>query len=303
VVRRPYLLALPVLLDLALAFAPALTFPELGRRVGQALTDFLLSASLSPDTLVAAGTQLGSLTAALQSWNVLGLLAWQLPTLSAPVFGSPPAPAGATLTSVALGLFAAGGFMVVGLLLAAAYLRRIALAAVRDESRARGASYPAPSLSQEALATGHGWLHLTLLRVMQAIAVVFFLVVGGGMAAGLGGVGFLFAGAVFGAAILAYVLTFLAEEAVFAGRATAWRAVGESYRIARANGGALVRLWLVVSVVTYGFDLLWAPLTGSAIGDVAAILGNAFLATGLAASVMVFYLDRRAQQAAVAQQA
>jgi hypothetical protein len=76
------------------------------------------------------------------------------------------------------------------------------------------------------------------------------------------------------------------------------RAVWRSFVVVqRALWGAL-GLWLITTLVVLGFDVIWSTLAGGgSIGLVLAIVGSAYITTGLAAAHLVFFRNRSTQLA------
>ena len=74
-------------------------------------------------------------------------------------------------------------------------------------------------------------------------------------------------------------------------RQALWRSFNVVYR----NFWVTIGLALLVSLILWGFDLIWQRLAvASPLGVLAAIVGNAVLVTGLTAARLIFYQERSA---------
>lgn len=279
VVRRPYLLIPPVALDL---------WYWLGDRFTPApLLEALLSAArqggaLAPATVTDLRTLEGDL-------NLFSLLALGMRVLLPGLAG----------TSVARpwpqGVFDVGGWPLVllsalvlsfaGLFCLAFYLAGVAQA-VRDEPfdvrtlLRRVPVYWLRLLGLGALIGGLlGLLGLPVLFLAGVLALV-----GANPTALLA----LFIFPVF----LLYCYLALAPEAIVVSDVGPFKAVKLSVGIVRRNFWAMLGLLGATFLIAEGFPLLWMQLTRQVAGVPLAIVGNAFLGTGLTAAAMYFYRDR-----------
>lgn len=298
ITRRPILALIPVLVDLALLTTPGLRSEALSSQAYAYFTRAVTSSPSGPDALLAAGVQLEQVRKGVANWNLLGVLAWQVPTLTGPVITLRESQAvrtarglGATLGLLAL--LAAGSLLLAGL-----YLGRVA-EAVRAGSA--GAAKPvgeatAPSPGGSLLGSLRGLARnvarLTGLRAMQGAILAALGALGVGAFATLPGVGTSIALLAVLAALAAFLFLFVAEEAIFLGGAPAWAAARESARIVQRHFGAMLGMWVLIGVIGVGLRLVWFAISGSTVGALAAMLGNAYVVTGLTAAVFVFYADR-----------
>jgi hypothetical protein len=77
-------------------------------------------------------------------------------------------------------------------------------------------------------------------------------------------------------------------------------AVARSVNVVRANFKSTLGLIVLVFVIWFGLTLVFVRLTGTTIGALVAMAANAFVGTGLTAAMFIFYRERvRAWQAAV----
>jgi hypothetical protein len=307
ITRRPILALIPVLVDLVLLLTPGLRSEALSSQAYAYFTRAVTNAPSGPDALLAAGVQLGQVRDGVARWNLLGVLAWQVPTLSGPVITLRESQAvrtarglGATLGLLAL--LAAGSLLLAGL-----YLGRVADAvragsadAVRAGSAGTAkpggeATTPSPevSLLSSLRRMARNVARLTGLRAIQGAILVALAALGIGAFATLPGVGTSIALLAVLAALVALLFLFVAEEAIFLGGATAWAAARESARIVRRHFVAMLGMWVLIGVIGVGLRLVWFAISGSTVGALAAMLGNAYVVTGLTAAVFVFYGDRK----------
>ncbi len=264
--RRPWLLGIPIVLDLFLWLGPHLTVQALATRLNVQ----------NPD--------LEGLAAALAEVNVLGLLAWR--------FGSAIGPARlGEAGSFDLGSVAGLALVIAGLLAVGLALFSVFYAAVVEAAQGRRLSLP--ELGRRAgrgfLSLSAFWLPLLLLTGVLA-ATIAGLAATGPAGQAVAGVVVLFAAA---GALMLWVFLYLVQPAVFAARLSAPAAVAESVRVVKANLGATIRLFALVMVITFGTGLVWQGFDGSGVGVLVAIVGNAYVVTGLTVAVPLFYIDRR----------
>jgi len=78
------------------------------------------------------------------------------------------------------------------------------------------------------------------------------------------------------------------------------RAIRASFNIVRHNILSTIWLWIMLWFVPLGMGLIWASLVQSPVGLVVALLGSAYIGSGLLAAHMAFYRERlRRWQAAM----
>lgn len=93
----------------------------------------------------------------------------------------------------------------------------------------------------------------------------------------------------------AYVYTGFAPEAISLGRAGPLRAIYHSVGVVRRDLAGTLGLLLLSFVIANGLGLVWRQIAVSPPGVALAILGSAYVGSGLAAARMVFYRDRLAR--------
>jgi len=95
-------------------------------------------------------------------------------------------------------------------------------------------------------------------------------------------------------ALIIWVLFYLffAQAAIFVSEASALQAMRLSFSVIRQNFWPSLFLILLVNLLVLGTRIIWTLVMQNPLGMVAAILGNAYIATGLTAGAMAFYQDR-----------
>jgi hypothetical protein len=281
VLKRPWLIVLPLLLDLFLWQGPKLSMSAV---VDQWQTTL---SSLSTDLAATGGAGSEAYTESLdallddtvRSTNLFGALVWTMlgvpnVTGSLPILpGDSPLQITTTwqLSLVQLAILATG------LLLAALYLNLVA-SAVRDES---------PTLAGLAGATARTWTRLALVAVPVALAIISTLVV-------LTLLGILALVLAMGFLWILVCIAFV-PQGIALGRQGAWGAVISSYLVVRTNLWPTLGLLILTNLLSSGLGLIWMRLAGpSTMGTLAAILLSATVGTSLTAAMFLFYRDRLA---------
>lgn len=276
--RRLWLLAIPVGLDLFLWQGPRLTASTIVRGW---FAPLLAESSALPADASLVAERLREAMEALSGFNLVGLLSLGLvavPSYLAVRAGQGPStdlPDGGAVAIASVVL------LVLGALLAAFYY-----AAIADEVRGGG---PADLMAR----VPRGWIRLLALTVLflaasMALGVPTAVVVGLAPAlAPLALVG------VWGVALVGQFYLFFTPEAMFVDDVGPLTAARCSLRLASRHVGAALRLILLTVLIGVGMGVVWDALAGTPLGMVAAIVGSAYISTGLIAAAMIFYRDRR----------
>jgi hypothetical protein len=90
----------------------------------------------------------------------------------------------------------------------------------------------------------------------------------------------------------AYVYTGFAPEAITVGRAGPLRALYKSVHVVRRDLGGTLGLLLLSFVIASGLGVVWRQLAVSPPGLALAIIGSAYVGSGLAAARLQFFRDR-----------
>lgn len=277
--RRLWLLAIPVGLDLFLWQGPRLTASTIVRGW---FAPLLAESSTLPADASQVSERLREAMEALSGFNLVGLLAFGLvgiPSYLAVRAGQGPATElldGATVALMAAAL------LVLGALIAAAYYTLIA-----DE--VRGGSGRAADFTARV---ARGWVRLLALTLLflagsMALGVPTALVVG--LAPALAPLAL---AGVWVVALVGQFYLFFTPEAMFVDDVAPLPAARRSLQLASRHFGAALRLILLTVIIGVGMGVVWDALSGTPLGMVAAIVGSAYISTGLIAAAMIFYRAR-----------
>ena len=282
---RPWIVLIPVLLDLFFWFGPRISISPL---IGQVLSQPAIPRDLGPNGGQSFESVRQTILSAADDLNMLALLSpgWiSVPSIM-PLLGGGRGPF-TFVNSWAAALGVAVGALLGGSLLGCFY-RSIIAQHVRDD---------ALTPSQLPGQAFRAWLRLIgliLLLVGVGIVVgvpVLFLVAGATLLAReLGS---------FGMALLLTIVLwlqlylFFAPDAIFVSRVGPFQAIRRSVAVVRANFWAAVRIVVLITIILLGMGQVWAALAARAPwGPALGILGNAYIASGLVAASMLFYRER-----------
>jgi hypothetical protein len=279
--RHPRILAIPVLLDLFFWFGPRLSLAPLVRQTVDDGSSGVAGALIEGYS----GSEAAFIEAG-ESFNLLSLLSLHYPGI--PSFMATRETAGAIIgvgsAPVAMLLFLL--LPALGIGLAALYYTLIAQRVMgrEDESTARVIAR-----------TWRSWgrlLRFLLLLAGVSIAAgvpLLFLALLAGEAGGLMG---LLVTALWVAAIWAQFYLFFLVDAVVISDVGAIQAARNSISVVRRYLGASLGLVVVIWIITMGMPIVWNALAGSVPGTLVGILGNAYVAVGMAAASMIYYRNR-----------
>jgi len=292
VFTRPWIIVIPVLLDMFLWLGPRLTAAPLFQQFIA-----IIAANQPPN---ATPEMIQNLDAAKQVWlaagdkfNIFAVLAFAavgMPSLigsdapSPSIYHVPPPHYSISGGAAFLGLLAI--FIAAGIFLGSIYLEMIAQG-VRREPR-NPAVFPTRALKS--------FLTVGILIVFATIGSLIALIPFGLGAA----VAALFDQSVatflllLGLMLLMWAALYLAfaVPAIFVSGANAWQAVVSSVAVFRYNFWSAIGLLFLVILVDQGFQIIWQVFLASTWGIITADLANAFLGSALIAATMLFYNDR-----------
>jgi hypothetical protein len=288
--RRPWLLAVPVLLDLFLWFGPRLSVAPL-------IADFLrvtaTPADLSPDYVQAIDQARQALTLMGGQLNLMGLLAagfLGLPSLiSITALGTDFLPAGQVAFQISSGLAAIPVvllLMVLSVWIAALYLASLAQT-IREGHVTR------PTLVRQVW--WMGWRLTMWLGFILAIAIIagFPAMLALGVAAVVNtDLASFFTGLVWLAVMWVAVYMFFVVPSVSLGQAGVGRSIWNSLNVVRRNLGSALGLVVVINLIQRGLPMIWDMFAADAWALPISIVGNAYIGTGLMAACMIFYGQR-----------
>jgi hypothetical protein len=94
----------------------------------------------------------------------------------------------------------------------------------------------------------------------------------------------------------AYVYAGFAPEAISIGRAGPLRALYQSAHVVRRDLSGTLGLLLLSFVILSGLGVVWRQLAATPLGLACAILGSAYVGSGLSAARLVFYRERERRE-------
>lgn len=290
--RQLWLLFIPLFLELSVSLAPRVTAgpvveqafrvyegslqsvqQELGGNIGGMEVESMLS-----ETKEAAKS--------LSSFNLLSILLWQVPTLTGGALAILSVSKGLQISAFWPLAATIVGLTALGLLLAAVYFTAVA-------TPIRGEGY-LPTLFYARLR--RNWT-----RLMGYYALLAFVLLAGAVVAAMllglvslinQGLASLLTGLLFALALLGVLYLFFADEAIIVGDARALAAPRLSTMLVYRNYWASLGLAVLTGVILGGTHLVWQAISGTAPGILVALVGNAYISTGITAAIMMFYRDR-----------
>lgn len=286
--RSPWVLLVPILLDLFLWLGPQISLAPV---VDRAVSSMAASAEWANGSGRNVDTLRRSVIDSMDAFNVLALLTGpslvSIPSVAI-VTGGRGTLHWAEDALTALGWL--GGALVGGLMLGSLYRAWLARQVLGEDF------IVAHILGEAVSACGRACL---LMLLMIGVALLFGLplaVILGGAAAisrDLLSMGLF----IVSIAVMAVVLYLaFALDAVFVSRVGPLQAVKNSVAVVRTSFWPTVMLLGLVLVILMGMGRLWEILASMASwGMYLGILGNAYIASGLLAASMAFYRDRHAR--------
>ncbi|MCL4487219.1 MAG: hypothetical protein M1132_09130 [Chloroflexi bacterium] len=291
VVRRPWILLIPVALDLFLWLGPQLS----AQPVFQQLASFVSAASVQgapPEALQNVEALKSALQTAGEQFNVFSLLALfaiGMPTLMG--LGTPPADflSRTAVYPIRDGLVLLGWvglFGLVGLFLATVYLQILAGTVKSDAPKQQSF---APRLARSYL----NILALIIFGIVGALALMVPFAIGATLVSFVNeGLGSFFI--VVGSFVLLWAALYLAFAipAIFVGGASVFEAIANSISVFRYNFWSALALVFLIYLLQMGFSVIWDQFLNTTWGVLIDVIANAFLGTALVAAEMLFYDDR-----------
>ena len=292
--RRLWVLVLPILLDVLLLSGPGISVNAL---VARALVAVEQSSSAEvavkpPAEAAESSEQLRTVIKSFQDTNLLGLLAWQIPSVVGATATTPlPKIRGPIISEPGSALPLLGqalGLGVLSLLGGSFYLAGLAGGVRREAFR----------LGQWAALAARGWLSFLALYAGVALAALPVLAVGLGLSLLMGMLSPVLASLASGvmgagAITLAFYLYFT-DDALFLVGAWPLRAMKLSAALVVRHFGSTMGLFLLANLILVGLPLALRLVVEHPAGMAAAALGHAYVASGITAGGMVFFYQRLA---------
>lgn len=291
---RLYLLVIPILLDLFLWFAPRLSIAPALEGLAELYRQAAQMEELSGD-LVAMAEQASDLMGQVgQQSNLFNLIVsstlFHVPSVM--ILIEPLPTASVRELSGAFGI----GFLTLGLSFVGLYVGVLYFGLLGDglpigngaKSRS-GAEFVALSLRRLMrtllLVVAVIFLFLAIL-IPTSLGVTFIAIISPALASLLMA---LLSGLIF----IALFYLYFATAGIVLDDLSTMDAVGRSVRLMRSYFWPAVGFIILINLIGRGFSLIWVPLMDFApIGILVAIVGNAYIGTGLAMALLVFYRTR-----------
>lgn len=286
--RHPWVLLIPILLDVFLWLGPQFTAAQL---VSQALGRAVPLIESEARTLVISQAQQQDIVQAFEQFNLLATLAsWLVgvPSLVA-VLGIRDPVRSAPVESWGLVVLILGSGTLGGMLLGSFYYSILAQQ-IRDG---------AVSLVRLLGLAMRSWLRVLLfLLILAGLGTLFGLPIGflaatATMASpALGSLAF---SAVMMALIWTAIYLFFVPDAIFVSQVGPLQAIKNSVAVVRSSLWAAIGIVVLITVVLLGMGRVWELVSQRVVepwGLGLGILGNAYIASGLVAASMCFYRER-----------
>jgi len=287
--RRPWLIALPVALDIGLWAAPKLSMVSLTRAV---VSDLMTAATgVSPDALQGLREQGQMLLEMAESTNVASLIVSSYLGMPSLAVGEMTSFFGRARQVIelqgGLGLVAlVGVLLLAGVFLAAGYLGLIAQV-VRD-GHVTWSSLLAQMPRYWLRLIGAG-LIITLALMSFGLPAMLLVALFGSISPSLAS---LFLGLVVFLALWVFIYMLFVPEAILLGEDNVLKAIWHSALVMRSSFWPALGLLVLSNIIAEGLLYVWQMLAVTASGAVVAIVANAFIGTGLTAAFFVFYRER-----------
>ncbi len=286
ITERPWVVAIPVLLDLWYWQGPRLSIAPIFEQIGQFLARS--APATMPPGLVDMSVMQNMLDTLGQQSNLFSLL-------SASFLGVPSLMAGGGSDSSRiieihgwLAMVGLGGLlMLAGLAIGCMYLTLIAQGLGEQPVETGGLLHQAGAMWVRVVA-----LMLLILFFAIALAVPFSLLLSLLTLVNIQAASFL-AGIFYMAVIWLGLYLYFVIYAILINQVGPIRAIWNSANVVARNFWSALGLVILILVLTRGLALIWQRLgMVHPIGMIIGIAGNAFIGSGLAAASLLFYKDR-----------
>jgi hypothetical protein len=288
ILQNPWIVLLPVVLDLWVWQGPQITLkPLFDRLITFLQTNIAPTPGISPEMAQNTDLVVTALKSAGESFNLFGVIATGLPTLfwiEPPMIGS--ARAVVLILSDGVVLLAWLGLLTLLALFLTALFMELIGRVVRKETDAK--------TFLPRLAVGFGTTTLLAILLFGAtvglalplsLGVTLVSLFNQGIASLILLVGMLIV--LWATLYLAFVL-----PSIFVSRSNAWQAILNSISIFRFDFWSAMGIVMLTYLIRWGFAFVWELFLDNPGGILFVVIANAFLGSGLTAAMMVFYADR-----------
>ena len=294
IARRVWLIVIPVVLDLFIWLGPKISIARLVRRLEPFLTP-QATMNLSKSDAHTLAMSRDALLEMGEHFNLFSLLSntfLGVPNMM--VIGPTDGLSNqASLGEVANGWVGLGLvvlFVLISVVLACIYLDLVAQVVKNKSVSFNTMPKRVLSIAGQIVALGVIILLIMLVLILPvSIFLTLIAFISQGLAMMLLG---LLSMMVFWGSILVMIYLFYAIDAMFINESGLFQSVWNSMVMVRRNLWPTLGLILLTNVISAGLMLIWQRLTFAPWGTIIAILGNAFVGSGLVAAIMIFYKDR-----------
>jgi len=291
VTKRLWVIIVPVALDVFLWLGPKLSVAPVIRDALATLqtTMRMMAPGGGLDAGMAETFQVMAeeIQATVGRTNLLALLAWGrlgMPSIAALRPVNPEVDRIIEVTSYGQMFGLQAAILLVGLLVACVFL-----AMLGQEVRGEGIR-----ISTLLQSVPRYWLRLLLIVVPLGIALMFAL----SASLILGPLAFI----VWALVLWVLLYLFFVPQAVTMAEESPLRALWSSFLVVRTSFWSALGLILLTNVIGSGLSLIWRNIMEIPSGTVIAIVGNAYVGSGLTAAAFIFYRDRVAMWREMQQQ-
>jgi hypothetical protein len=291
VTRRLWIVAVPVALDVFLWLGPKLSVAPVIRDALATLQDTMRLATPSgaADTGMAEALQVISqeLEATIGQANLLALLAWSrlgMPSIAGLRPVNPEVDRIIEITGYGQMLGLQALILLVGLFLACVFLAMLG-------QEVRGERVRIDRLAQSV---PRYWLRLLAIIVPLGLGLMFAV----SASLVLGPLAFI----VLALVLWVLLYLFFVPQAVTMAEESPLRALWFSFLVVRTNFWSALGLILLTNLIGSGLSLVWRNVMQVPSGMMIAILGNAYIGSGLTAAAFIYYRDRVAMWRELQQQ-
>ena len=299
--RVPWVVGLPVLVDLIVWLGPRLSIATLADSVLAAATTLMdqLGQSAGPagaDQLSQFQQQVDLVRGGAQVFNLLSLLAFGGLAMHSAVPADQSGMSGPIEVPTLTGVVGAGlGLVLIGVAIGCVWLGFIAQQ-VREEQ------VDVPRLGRTAprywLAIVAFFLLLVALFLAIAVPVSVLAAVAQMIAPAVGAFVAVVAAIAFQLLLFwCFLYLFFFGDAIVVSEVGPVRAALNSVRVVSSYFWSALGFIIITWVIMGGMGVIWSSLSRAPVGIVVAILGNGYIESGLAAASMLFYRNRIARLA------
>lgn len=291
VVRRPWVLLIPIAFNLFLWLGPQINArPIFDQALALLNVSVTYTSNMTPETqqgLDASKEMLKSEGETFNVFSITALFALGVPALlgleSLPT--TPPRAPWFVVGDIGTLIGLSFLFALIGVLIASIYLETIARG-VRHEVQAQTF---VPNVLKAYLKTG-GLIALALIGLIALLSP--FLI--GATLISLINQGLASFVIIVGVMIILWSLLYMAfaVPAIFVSGANPVQAILNSVTVFRFNSWSAMGLVFLIYLIQMGFSLVWPMFFDTTWGTVLNVIANAFLGSGLVAAAMLFYHDR-----------